>query len=142
MTAGAATGPLEEAARRIRGHAYAPYSGYHVGAALLADDGRTFVGVNVESASYPLTTCAERGAVMAAMAAGARRFTAIAVATASSPPAAPCGGCRQVLREFGPDLLVVAVNDAGERRSWVLRELLPDAFAPDTVGADLPRGGG
>ena len=75
---------------------------------------------------------------MAAVAAGARRFTAIAVATTSSPPAAPCGGCRQVLREFGPDLVVVAVNDAGERRTWPLAELLPDAFAPDTVGGELP----
>ncbi len=134
------TAALEEAARRVRAHAYAPYSGYHVGAALLADDGRTFVGVNVESASYPLTTCAERGAVMAAVAAGARRFSAIAVATTSSPPAAPCGGCRQVLREFGPDLLVVAVNDQGERRAFAIGELLPEAFAPDTVGGDLPRG--
>jgi len=134
------TAALEEAARRVRANAYAPYSGYLVGAALLAEDGRTFVGVNVESASYPLTTCAERGAVMAAVAAGARRFSAIVVATASSPPAAPCGGCRQVLREFGPDLLVVAVNDQGERRTFSIGELLPEAFAPDTVGGDLPRG--
>ena len=87
----------------VRRKAHAPYSKYLVGAALLAKDGRVFVGCNVENASYGLTCCAERNAVFAAVAAGAKKFVAVAVVTANG--GSPCGACRQVLREFGPKLL-------------------------------------
>ncbi len=119
---------LTQAARDAQTQAYAPYSEYRVGAALEADDKRVFVGANVENVSYGLTNCAERVALGAAITAGARRFTRIVVVTESSPPAAPCGACRQALAEFGRSLVVEAVGPAGTRR-WELRDLLPDAFS-------------
>jgi cytidine deaminase len=115
------------AAKQALANAYAPYSGYRVGAALEAEDGRVFVGANVENASYGLTNCAERVAVGAATTAGARRFTRIVVVTESSEPVAPCGACRQVLAEFGNDLIVESVGTAGMQQ-WRLGELLPDSF--------------
>jgi cytidine deaminase len=115
-------------ARAVQRNAYCPYSNFRVGAALEAADGRAFVGTNVESVSYGLTICAERMAIGAAVAAGARVFTRIVVATDVDPPASPCGACRQLLAEFGLDLEVIAVGPETERR-WTLRELLPDAFA-------------
>jgi cytidine deaminase len=118
---------LALAARR---NAYAPYSGFTVGAALQAVDGRAFVGCNVENASYGIAQCAERNAIAAAVVAGAQAFTAVAVATDTSPPIAPCGACRQALREFGPDLTVILVNPAGERLETTLATLLPDSFSP------------
>ncbi len=118
---------LVAAALAVRAQAHAPYSRFAVGAALRAADGRTFVGCNVENASYGLTVCAERNAVAAAVAAGSRSFVAIVVATETSPPAAPCGACRQVLAEFG-DLTVVLVNPGGERRTTSLAELHPEPF--------------
>jgi cytidine deaminase len=123
-----------------RGHAYAPYSNYAVGAAVRADDGRIFAGANVENASYGLSLCAERAAVAQAANAGVRRLVAAAVVTASSPPAAPCGMCRQTLAELAADLAQVRVllaNDRGERAETTLAELLPRAFRP----ADLPGAG-
>ena len=112
-------------------NAYAPYSSFAVGAAVESVDGRTFVGCNVENASYPLSVCAERHAIAAAVVAGAQAFTAVAVATHTSPPSPPCGACRQVLREWGPDLKVILVNPAGERVETTLAVLLPQSFGPE-----------
>ena len=119
---------LVRRAREVQRQAYCPYSKFRVGAALEAADGRVFVGTNVESASYGLTICAERMALGAAVAAGARQFTRIVVATDVDPPASPCGACRQLLAEFGLALEVIAAGPTSERR-WTLRDLLPDAFA-------------
>jgi cytidine deaminase len=118
---------LVAAARAAGANAHAPYSRFHVGAAIEAADGRVFAGCNVECASYGLTICAERMALGAAVAAGARALRRVVVTTDVDPPAAPCGACRQLLAEFGLDTEVVAVGPAGERR-WILRDLLPDAF--------------
>ncbi len=119
-------------AREVMRHAYAPYSEFRVGAAIEAADGRVFAGCNVESASYGLTICAERMALGAAVAGGARAFRRIAVTTEVEPPAAPCGACRQLLAEFGLDLEVVAAGPATERR-WTLAALLPDAFTKESL---------
>ncbi|MBA3691640.1 MAG: cytidine deaminase [Actinobacteria bacterium] len=123
---------LVEAARAIRAQAYAPYSGFLVGAALLAG-GRVFTGVNVEVASYPISVCAERNAVAAMVAAGERRVEAIAVVTDARTPTPPCGGCRQCLWEFGPHAVVVAHTLGGARARWPLVELLPSAFGPSDL---------
>ena len=126
---------LIDAAIRVRERAYAPYSKFKVGAAVTMD-GQIFVGVNVESASYPLSVCAERNAIAAAIGAGAKKLERVAVCTDASPPSSPCGGCRQVLAEFGSDeTIVIAVNPQGERREWRLAELLPDSFH----GRELPK---
>lgn len=121
--------PLREAARRAYAYAHVPYSQYPVGAALLTADGSLITGVNVENASYGLTICAERSAVVQAIARGHREFRAVAVA-ASRGSASPCGACRQVLAEFaGPEVPISFQDPAGE---WVTRrlgELLPDSFS-------------
>ena len=114
-------------AREAMRQAYAPYSEFRVGAAIEAADGRVFAGCNVESASYGLTICAERMALGAAVAAGARAFKRVVVTTEVDPPAAPCGACRQLLAEFGTTVEVIAVGPTTERR-WTLAALLPDAF--------------
>lgn len=119
---------LIEAARGARENAHAPYSGYRVGAALMDDQGRVFSGCNVENRTFGLTICAERTALVSAVAAGSTRFTALAVITTSSPPAAPCGQCRDSLAEFGVDLPVLMANTDGERREMSLTELLPEPF--------------
>ena len=121
---------LEAAAWAVRDQAHAPYSKFRVGAALECEDGRIFAGCNVENASYGLTICAERSAVVQAVAAGATRFKRIVVATGIDPPAAPCGACRQVLWEFGPDLVVESVGPHS-RKQWRIWELLPEAFGPE-----------
>lgn len=112
--------------------AYAPYSGFAVGAALLTAGDRVHLGVNVENASYPVGCCAERSAVCAAVTAGERRFRTIAIVTDADHPAAPCGLCRQNLAEFGLDLQVVLGNTQGLVWHAPLRELLPSAFTPDS----------
>ena len=125
---------LIEAARAVRAHAHAPYSRYHVGAAVRGQSGRIYAGANVENASYGLALCAERSAVAAAVAAGEKRLAAVAVVTSTSPPAAPCGMCRQVLAEFADDDLPIALaNDAGERSDTTLGALLPHAFRRDDL---------
>lgn len=124
---------LVRRAREVQAHAYCPYSKFRVGAALEAADGRVYVGTNVESVSYGLTICAERMAIGAAVAGGAREFRRVVVATDVDPPASPCGACRQLLAEFGLDLEVIAVGPKTERR-WVLRDLLTDAFARTALG--------
>ncbi len=117
-------------AREIRANAYVPYSGFHVGAALLAGD-QVFAAVNVENASYPVSVCAERNAVGMAVAAGVTDLRAVAVVTDADTPTPPCGGCRQVLNEFGPGMAVIAESaDGSVRKYWSLAELLPDAFGP------------
>jgi cytidine deaminase len=126
------TDALVEAARAVQRRAYAPYSRFQVGCALEADDGRVFVGCNVENASYGLTICAERAAVCAAVAAGVRRLRRAVVVTDADPPAAPCGACRQVLSEFGRDLRIDGVGPAATT-SWTMAELLPSAFGPEQL---------
>ena len=119
---------LAAAAAAARQQAVAPYSKFQVGAALLADDGRVFTGINVESASYGLTICAERTAVFKALSEGARRFTAIAVATDEERPTPPCGACRQVLWDQARDLWVILASTRGAREEMRLSELLPRPF--------------
>jgi cytidine deaminase len=118
---------LVAAAAAARERAYAPYSRFRVGAALLLPDGGVSSGCNVENASFGLSVCAERHAVAAAVGAGARRFCGLAVVTDARPPASPCGACRQVLSEFG-DFPVVLANLAGERVVTSVSNLLPGAF--------------
>ena len=125
----------EELLRRAREalkNAYAPYSRYRVGACILAADGRMFCGCNVENASYGLTICAERGAVMAAVASGAREFERIVIVSEGSLPW-PCGACRQVLREFAPDIEVLVQDSEGNTHRATLRELLPMSFGPESL---------
>ena len=118
---------LIEAAREAQGRAYAPYSGYRVGAALEAHDGRVFVGANVESASYGLSICAERVAVVKAVSEEEQEFVALAVVTENG--GAPCGSCRQTLREFGADIVVLIADATGAYRETTVAELLPDSFS-------------
>src|SRR5687767_12765701 len=122
------------AARAIRQRAYAPYSGFPVGAAILNEDGMIRGGVNIENASYPLSVCAERNAVAMMVMSGQEKILAVAVATDADMPTPPCGGCRQVLWEFGDaDTPVVAEGANGVRARWRLGELLPHAFGPDDL---------
>jgi cytidine deaminase len=122
---------LVAAALEARTRAYAPYSHYQVGAALLAGDGSLILGCNVENAAYPSTICAERVALTSAVAQGKRDFTAIAVATANG--GSPCGTCRQVMAELGLDMLVYISDAAGNYRTTNVRELLPDSFGPQRL---------
>jgi len=124
---------LRAAARGAREQAYAPYSRFSVGAALLGEDGRIYLGANVENASYPLSLCAERSAVAAAVTAGCRKFLAIAVWASGEGPTPPCGGCRQVLAEFAPALPVRSYSDDGEELVSDIGALLPRAFGPDDL---------
>ena len=124
---------LLAAAKAAQANAYAPYSKYNVGCALLAADGRVFVSANCENASYPLGLCAERGAVSAAITAGVRAFRACVIVTPGPGIGSPCGGCRQVLCELGPTFPVRCVSLTGERADYDRDALLPGAFGPGNL---------
>ncbi len=115
-------------------NAYAPYSHFRVSAVVVAKSGRSYVGVNVENGVYPLSRCAEQVAVGAMVSGGDREIELVLIHSTSSPPATPCGACRQVISEFaGPDTPVVCVNDVGEELRFTLGELLPAAFRLDDL---------
>ncbi len=119
---------LVAAAAEARGRAFAPYSEFRVGAALLAEDGTVFTGCNVESASYGLTICAERVALVKGISEGRTRFVAVAVVADTQRLTPPCGACRQLLWEFAPDATVTLANLAGQTAQYAMRELLPHGF--------------
>ncbi len=112
-------------------HSYAPYSDFRVAAAISTADGRIFTGVNVENASYGLCQCAERSAITAAVSAGAREITAVVIYTPTDTPTAPCGACRQVIREFSESALILSVCDSQETLQSTIAELLPSSFQFD-----------
>ena len=126
---------LIAAATAAHGHAYAPYSHFQVGAAVLDGDGRIFAGCNVENVSYGLTSCAERNAIFRAVVEGARSIRAAAVVTAADTPTAPCGACRQVLNEFvvDGDMEVILAGINGQLRCTRLSALLPESFSSFTA---------
>ena len=125
---------LLECATAAMERAYAPYSGFRVGAALLGSDGSITAGCNVENAAYPSGICAERVAVAAAVTQGVRTFATIVIVTEAEVPTPPCGMCRQVLVEFAPQLEVVSVTRGGAQAKWSMSELLPAAFTPTSMG--------
>ena len=119
---------LIAAAEKVRQNAYAKYSGFEVGAALLTKSGSIITGCNVENSSFSLTICAERAAAFKAVSEGETEFEAIVVFSQSSPPARPCGACRQVLFQFNPNLEILCVNTGGDNDKFVLSDLLPEGF--------------
>lgn len=123
---------LMKIARKARQNAYAPYSHFAVGAALLAESARVYTGCNIENASYGLTCCAERNAIFAAVGAGERRFKMLAVAADSPEPVAPCGACRQVIAEFGIPLVVMG-NLKEATKTMTAEELLPYGFRQESM---------
>jgi cytidine deaminase len=134
-------GPRDPVIQRLRaraveaaGHAYAPYSHFPVGAAVLTADGEVVAGANVENASYSLTICAERNAIFQAVSRGARKIDALVVYTPAPRPVAPCGACRQVLIEFGPDAEIFSFCAGEGTLHATARRLLPDSFGPDDLG--------
>jgi len=114
-------------------HAYCPYSGFSVGATVLTETDDIFTGCYVENASYGLTICAERNAVLQMVAKGKQRIKAVVIYTPTPKPAAPCGACRQVINEFGPDALIISVCDGPDVLRRQLTQLLPDAFGPEDL---------
>jgi cytidine deaminase len=124
---------LESAARRAAQSSYSPYSRFPVGAAILCDSGKIYSGCNVENASYGLCNCAERTAIFSAAALGERRVRAVAVYTPTPTATMPCGACRQVINEFGPDALLISVCDTADRRVTTLAALLPESFGPKNL---------
>ena len=118
-------------------HSYAPYSKYRVGAALLGTDGRVFTGVNVENSAYPTSMCAERNALATAVGQGCRSFEKVVIVTQADKnglSGTPCGACRQALAEFGLDIKVILATDSSDEvREFELRELLPEAFTPESL---------
>ncbi|HEY2897357.1 MAG TPA: cytidine deaminase [Gemmatimonadaceae bacterium] len=132
MTDAALKDALRAAALSVMTRAYAPYSHLRVGAALATAGGRTFTGCNVENASFGATICAERAAVLSAIAHGERNFTALVIATEGSAPFTPCGVCRQVLAEFAPSLEITSCTTAGAESHWSLDQLLPAPFTSNS----------
>jgi cytidine deaminase len=120
---------LLQAARDARSHAQCSYSGFAVGAALLTAQGRVFTGCNIENASYGLTLCAERVALVKALSEGFTQFTAIAIVTAADTPTPPCGPCRQLLWEYAGDIEVILGNLTSESARYQLRDLFPVPFS-------------
>lgn len=114
-------------------HAYAPYSSFRVGAALVCEDGEIRIGCNVENSAYPAGMCAERAALAAAIAHGQRTFVLLVVATEADEPTPPCGVCRQALVEFAPSLEIVSVTTRGGRAEWKLSDLLAHPFTPASL---------
>lgn len=126
---------LIAAAKAASRRAYCPYSKFAVGSAVLVADGEVFSGCNVENASYGLTICAERNAVFQAVARGKTTIAAVVVYTPTAIPSAPCGACRQVINEFGPDAEILCVCDGPEVLRTTLAHLLPEAFGPRNLGS-------
>lgn len=124
---------LRERAFAVMERAYAPYSRFRVGAALLGTDGSITEGCNMENAAFPAGMCAERNALAAAVARGLRSFDALLIATEADEPTPPCGLCRQVFEEFAPTLVVWSVTRDGRQSRWTLDELLPRAFSPRSL---------
>lgn len=123
---------LKQAALKIRENAYAPYSGFQVGVALMSSSGEIYTGVNVENAAYPEGTCAEAGAIASMIAAGDRKITAVYVVAEGAKPVPPCGGCRQKLAEFSaPDVPVTMATISGIEKTLTVVQLLPGAFTPE-----------
>ena len=127
---------LKAAAIAMLDRAYCPYSRFPVGAALECADGTVFTGCNVENAAYGATLCAERVAVFKAVSEGHRDFVRIVIAGRSRELCVPCGVCRQVLREFAPDIEIICLNGAGEERAFRLPELLPHSFGPEYLAPE------
>jgi len=125
---------LERLARRAAAASYSPYSRFPVGAAVLAGSGKVYAGCNVENASFGLCNCAERTAIFSAVAVGERKIKCVVVYTPTPVPTAPCGACRQVINEFGPQAHVVSICDSGQCIQTTLDALLPAAFGPDNLG--------
>jgi cytidine deaminase len=121
---------MAERAKAISAKAYCPYSKFRVGAVVLTEDGQMFEGCNVENASYGLTICAERNAVFQMIARAKQKIVAVVIYTPTPKPSAPCGACRQVINEFGPDALIMSVCDGPDVLKKKLSNLLPDAFGP------------
>lgn len=124
---------LEKAARLAAKASYSPYSKFRVGAAILTGSGKIYSGCNVENASYGLCNCAERTAIFSAAAAGERSLQAVVVYTPTKEATSPCGACRQVINEFGPDALVISICDSAAKIETTLDQLLPHAFGPENL---------
>ena len=122
---------LIQAAVEMLDKAYVPYSHFPVGAALECGDGTVYTGCNIENAAFPCTICAERAAIFKAVSEGHRTFRRIVVAGRSEKFCVPCGSCRQVMREFAPEMEVICLNGQGETRQYPLRQLLPESFGPE-----------